>query len=138
MPRSGSNEVKSLKHRDFTEIIFSATALFVLLLVWFQWDAVTVITVFLMPFYWLAVGVIIIGMVAAAIIQAVKRRNGKPRRPRQLFGLRVSVRKFRIGGLRFCQGGRLAGACEEERALVLGFVVVKRGITYVISQLQLA
>jgi hypothetical protein len=73
-----NNNMKSLKHRDFTELIFLAATLLVLLLVWFQWDAVTVITVFLMPFSRLAVGVIIIGMVAAAIIQAVKRRNGKP------------------------------------------------------------
>jgi hypothetical protein len=78
MPKDGSSDVKNPKRRDFTEFIFLAAALLVLLLVWFQWDAVTVITVFLMPFYWLAVGVIIIGMVAAAIIQAVKRRNGKP------------------------------------------------------------
>jgi hypothetical protein len=41
-----SNDVKSLKYRDFTEIIFLTAALLVLLLVWFQWDAVTVITVF--------------------------------------------------------------------------------------------
>jgi hypothetical protein len=73
-----SNAVESPKHRDFTEIIFLAAALLVLLLVWFQWDAVTVITVFLMPFYWLTIGVVVIGMIAAAIIQAVKRHNGKP------------------------------------------------------------
>jgi hypothetical protein len=69
--------VKSLKRRDFTEIIFLAAALLILSLVWFQWDAVTVITVFLMPFYWTFVGVVVVGMVAAAIIQAVKRRSGK-------------------------------------------------------------
>jgi hypothetical protein len=78
MPKDENNDVKSLKHRDFTEIIFLAAALLVLLLVWFQWDAVTVITVFLMPFYWLTVGAVIIGMFVATIIQAVKRHNGKP------------------------------------------------------------
>jgi hypothetical protein len=78
MPKDESNDMKSLKRCDFTEIIFLAAALLVLLLVWFQWDAVTVITVFLMPFYWLTVGAVIIGMFVAAIIQAVKRRNGKP------------------------------------------------------------
>jgi hypothetical protein len=78
MPRDGSNDVENPTRRDFTEFIFLAAALLVLLLVWFQWDAVTVITVFLLPFYWLTVGAIIVGMVVAAIIQAVKRRNNKP------------------------------------------------------------
>jgi hypothetical protein len=78
MPKDESNDLKSLKRRDFTEIIFLAAALLVLLLVWFQWDAVTVITVFLMPFYWLTIGAVIIGVFVAAIIQAVKRHNGKP------------------------------------------------------------
>jgi hypothetical protein len=77
--KRAKSEAQGPNRRDFTEVIFLVVALFVLLLVWFQWDVAEVVTVFLMPFYWIFIVGIVLALVGAAIIRVFKWRKYRSR-----------------------------------------------------------